>query len=66
MVQDPLINDKFISFEDQPKATIEKTNSRISVCMECPHYSDDHCDKCGCTISIITQVDSAICPLKKW
>jgi len=47
---------------------------RINICLSCPHHSknhksrrpDDHCTKCGCTLSAKTKCLSCSCPLEKW
>ena len=57
------------------KEQIEKVGEeRISICNECEHNSkfhksrrpDEHCMKCGCTLSAKTKCLSCNCPVKKW
>lgn len=66
MVQDLEGGDFFFKFEDQPKATQDIIDSRISICDSCEFRNNDHCTQCGCTISVITQVKFSKCPLDKW
>jgi hypothetical protein len=66
MVQNSVGGDTPFSFEDQPKAKQTVIDSRISICNDCPYKEDDRCNQCGCTISIISQVEFARCPIDKW
>jgi hypothetical protein len=60
--------DVILPFDQQPKATQTVIDSRNNLCVVCPESQEkpDRCNKCGCTISIITQVEHARCPLNKW
>ena len=66
MVQDSVSEDFSFKFEDTPKTTREVINLRLSVCNDCSFREDDHCKQCGCTLSVISQVKFAKCPLDKW
>ncbi len=55
------------------KEWIEQTSAyRMAICKECPHNSihtnslrpDEHCTKCGCTLSAKTRCLSCQCPLE--
>lgn len=53
---------------------LEVSKERIKICLECEHHSmyhktgrpDDHCTKCGCTLSAKTKCLSCDCPVKNW
>lgn len=66
-----------ISPPEELKNIIEKTSiDRLSICRNCEWHSknkdsiriDEHCTKCGCTLSAKTKCLSCTCPLEspKW
>lgn len=46
----------------------EVSNSRMDICLQCPElvHISRQCKKCGCFMSVKTQLESAKCPLGKW
>lgn len=58
------------------KEMIQKTSEeRLGICARCSHNSkfhnfrfrkDEHCVKCGCTLSAKTSCMSCKCPVDKW
>ena len=60
------------------KNVIKKTSEeRLAICNACDYHSnnrknyktirpDEHCTKCGCTLSAKTKCLSCSCPLDKW
>lgn len=51
-----------------PKASDEKSDSRFSICKECPELIQltGTCKKCGCFMFLKTKLENAECPLGKW
>jgi hypothetical protein len=51
-----------------PRAPIEISEKRMSVCSSCPELikSTSQCKKCGCFMAAKTKLANAKCPLGHW
>ncbi len=47
-------------------APSEAQEERIAICNACNYYVKDRCKKCGCQLSVKTQLAASKCPLGKW
>lgn len=49
--------------------TQEETTRRVEFCINCEHKILDvipKCEKCDCSISIVTTLNFKTCPIGKW
>jgi hypothetical protein len=53
---------------DTDWATAETSESRYSVCQQCPELIKltKQCKKCGCFMAAKTKLQKASCPIGKW
>lgn len=53
---------------DEPRASEEKAQERMSICLSCPELIKitHQCKKCGCIMNLKTKLENATCPIGKW
>ncbi len=44
----------------------ESSAARLAICVECPSYTGDRCEECGCYMNIKAHFAAMRCPLGKW
>jgi len=51
-----------------PRVSEELVRQRLDICHECPWFKPltQRCKKCGCFMSMKTQLEKAYCPIGKW
>jgi hypothetical protein len=54
--------------DGSPKAPDELAESRLKICQTCEYFKQrfQRCSKCGCFMTMKTQLEHAYCPENKW
>jgi len=51
-----------------PRVSADIVKQRLDICATCPAFKPltQRCKKCGCFMTMKTQLEKAYCPLGKW